>query len=251
MKRILVLKFLFLCIFLNAQSNDSSYWKTFTEPNGINHSLSVASKNVVHLFDAMPKYWLYKYRGSEYLKKDYSDLLKAKKLIVHYPTFINSGQEHEIKVLINTDNERYMTVTLSDLKVSDEYSAREIEKLQIESDALAVKLGYPKTKLEFKAAKPTLINIHTQMYNVALGTNINYSIEEKRGMKPFEVPGFDKGYVTFSETDHIGFYTSMIKDRYILTIKLEDVKTLKDCKSVEDFVIEYLSKFNTEILPSN
>lgn len=251
MKIILVLNFLFLTFIVNAQTNNSSYWKTYTEPNGIQHSLSVASKNVVHLFDAMPKYWLYKYSGSENLKKEYADLLKAKNLIVHYPTFINSHQEFAIEVLIHTDKDKYMTVELTDLNVADKFAQREIKKIQIESDALADKLGYAKTKIEFTPSKPTIINNHNTMYNVAVATNLNYSIDEKRGIRPYEVQNFQKGYVSFDESDHSGFYTSLIKDRYLVTIKLNDVKTLKDCKSVEDYILEYLSKFNLEILSNN
>lgn len=251
MKKLLFLKFLFLTLFLNAQTNEVSCYKKFTEPDGSHHCLAIASKAVSYIFDAMPKIWLYKYTGTEFGKKEYSDLLKSDKLFVHYPTFINSSQEYEIEVNISTENDRYMIVSILDLNAADEHSSRGIVKIQKESDDLADKLGYAKTKLEFTPSKPKFLDIHNTMYNVAVATNLNYSIDEKRGIRPFEFLNFEKGYVSFDGTDHSGFYTAILKERYIITIKLKDVITLKDCKSVEDYITDYLLKLSIEILPNN
>lgn len=251
MKKLLILSMLFFSCITNAQTSPPTCKKTFAEPNGILHCLLISSGTVSHVFDAMPKVWLYKYTGSRFLKNEYSELMKENKLVVHYPTYVNSSQEFQIEVLIPTGDEQYMTVALMDLNAADEYGARKIKELQKESDALADRLGYPKTKIKFEENKPAFLNAHDTLYKVALAVNQNYIESEKRGLRPFEFPNFQKGYVSFDESDHSGYYAATIKGRYMISIKLRGIKTLKDCQSVENYVSDYLTKLDAANLPGS
>ncbi|TDL99557.1 MAG: hypothetical protein C4K58_06595 [Flavobacteriaceae bacterium] len=246
MKKILSLYFVFFFFVLSAQSHDSQCWK-MTKSGATEHCLSFRSKEVVHMFDALPKYRLYQYSGSKFGSD--SEIKEMGNNRFFYPTYQNTREEYEIEVYIPTYNDKYMVVTLLDLDAMDQKNQREMQKLQNESNELAQKMGYPKTELKFTPTKPLLLNNHNTMYNVAFVTNLNYNSDEKGGLRPFEFPNFQKGYVGFSEHDHSGYYTAIIKNRYIIKIKLTEIHTLKDCSSVENYLTEYLSKFNFLVLP--
>ena len=259
MKKLIASLILLFSFSAFAEWSDKSYFKVTRDPQGVPHGLSFESKAVVHAFDALPKIRTYQYSGTKY-----SNLAAGKgdgagyEPSMHYPPHWTSSDKSTVWVEIHADNDLgLMKVELTDLDVMQQLYLNDMAKLAIESDALMAQLKLPKVAMPpLEDMKAKMLESHRNMFAVAQRTNMDYIEKEKGGVMPVSFPDITDSYITYSDYDgnynggNSAYFTGIIKNRYMIKIKLTDIKKIQKCSDAKNFITQYLSLLNYAALPN-
>ena len=104
--------------------------------------------------------------------------------------------------------------------------------------------------------KAKMLESHRNMFAVAQRTNMDYIEKEKGGVMPVSFPDITDSYITYSDYDgnynggNSAYFTGIIKNRYMIKIKLTDIQKIQKCSDAKNFITQYLSLLNYAALPN-
>jgi hypothetical protein len=211
-------KLIFLALVLvinsdNAFANltDHDYVKNVKGDEGLIYSLSLSSKPVEHLFDALPKLRVYQYTGTKA-----AHVGKAFKRVV-YPDIFSTQDNFKLQYNLPTANDGEMLVEIMDLSLSP------------------------------SGAKAIWLSTFEQMYAAANAANADFIESEGAGLRVSHATKLKHAYLSFRKNDKSQF-VALHNNRYLITLTLTNVSGLTSCTNVESYVQPYVQNVNTNPL---
>jgi hypothetical protein len=197
---------------LSQKTNNDGYIKTVIV-NNQKFALIESSKNMETVFDALPK--IASYKG---------------------PIWFFNKKVFLLSDVVSTDN--YFTMTCSyksDKKIPDSNGDESVMKVKV-LDLQQLTAEQENTiinsqKLMFQAVKADEIDLNPSTMSGAMGTEFN---------------NIDFGYIFYKENSSL--FSGLIKNRYLITLSLENIIGLKGCKDVKIYIEDYLNKIIFEAL---